>query len=313
MRETVRKLLRALSNPEEDLDVKKTRQLMDLKKLDPMKIFYRTLDEKIYNGDREIPVRVYFPGQEEEEGAVLLFFHGGGFVTESVESYNRICWNMARATGCRVVSVDYRLAPEHRFPAGLEDCYAVAKAVFQKRKLLRTNPEQITLIGDSAGGNLAAAVSLMARDRGEFAPRRQILIYPCLNNDYSDQTPYDSVRENGQDYLLTQRDMMDYLELYQSSVEDRKNPYFAPLLADNLESLPRTLILTGEFDPLRDEGEAYAEKIREAKGEAEAFRISDGVHGYLMMPLKYPAVKETYERINCFLGRRGKDVSDREK
>ena len=208
---------------------------------------------------------------------------------------------------------DYRLAPEHRFPAGLEDCYAVAKAVFQKRKLLRTNPEQITLIGDSAGGNLAAAVSLMARDRGEFAPRRQILIYPCLNNDYSDQTPYDSVRENGQDYLLTQRDMMDYLELYQSSVEDRKNPYFAPLLADNLESLPRTLILTGEFDPLRDEGEAYAEKIREAKGEAEAFRISDGVHGYLMMPLKYPAVKETYERINCFLGRRGKDVSDREK
>ena len=178
MRETVRKLLRALSNPEEDLDVKKTRQLMDLKKLDPMKIFYRTLDEKIYNGDREIPGRVYFPGQEEEEKAVLLFFHGGGFVTESVESYNRICWNMARATGCRVVSVDYRLAPEHRFPAGLEDCYAVAKAVFQKRKLLRTNPEQITLIGDSAGGNLAAAVSLMARDRGEFAPRRQILIYP---------------------------------------------------------------------------------------------------------------------------------------
>ena len=143
MRETVRKLLRALSNPEEDLDVKKTRQLMDLKKLDPMKIFYRTLDEKIYNGDREIPVRVYFPGQEEEEGAVLLFFHGGGFVTESVESYNRICWNMARATGCRVVSVDYRLAPEHRFPAGLEDCYAVAKAVFQKRELLRADPEHV--------------------------------------------------------------------------------------------------------------------------------------------------------------------------
>ena len=313
MRETVRKLLRALSNPEEDLDVKKTRQLMDLKKLDPMKIFYRTLDEKIYNGDREIPVRVYFPGQEEEEGAVLLFFHGGGFVTESVESYNRICWNMARATGCRVVSVDYRLAPEHRFPAGLEDCYAVAKAVFQKRELLRADPEQITLIGDSAGGNLAAAVSLMARDRGEFAPRRQILIYPCLNNDYSDRTPYDSVRENGKDYLLTQRDMIDYLELYQSSVKDRKNPYFAPLLADNLESLPRTLILTGEFDPLRDEGEAYAEKIREAKGEAEVFRIPDGVHGYLMMPLKYPAVKETYERINYFLGRRGKDVSAREK
>ena len=95
--------------------------------------------------------------------------------------------------------------------------------MFQKRKLLKTDPEQITLIGDSAGGILAASVSLMARDRGEFSPRRQILIYPCLNNDYSDLTPYESVRENGQDYLLTQRDMMDYQELYQSSVEDRKN------------------------------------------------------------------------------------------
>ena len=154
--------------------------------MDPMKIFYRTLDEKIYNGDREIPVRVYFPGRKRREKAVLLFFHGGGFVTESVESYNRICWNMARATGCRVVSVDYRLAPEasEAFRLVLEDLLASGKGCVSEEGTLRTDPEQITLIGDSAGGNLAAAVS-DGRIGVSLRPGGRILIYPCLNNDYS--------------------------------------------------------------------------------------------------------------------------------
>lgn len=336
MNEALKKLLKALSNPEEELDVIKSRQLMDLKKLDPFKHFYRTIDYKIYNGDHQVPTRIYFPSEESFETVnieeyqrsrahidmgkmvdnthpVLLFFHGGGFATESVESYNRICWNMAKATGHVVVSVNYRLAPEHRFPAGLMDCYAVAKAVFQDQTILQVKPERITVIGDSAGGNLAAAVCQMARDRGDFAPQRQILIYPCLNSDYSDDSPYASVRENGRDYLLTQRDMIDYLELYQSSPEDRQNPYFAPLEARDYSNLPRTLVLTGEFDPLRDEGEEYARRIRRAGGWARSRRIADGVHGFLMMPLRYPAVKELYEQINDFLKEVSAGVSDTEK
>ena len=113
-----------------------------------------------------------------------------GFVTESVESYNRVCWNLAKHTKHVVVSIDYPLAPEHRFPTQIEDCYAVAKAVFTDRSILNTVPEAITIMGDSAGGNLAAAVSLMARDRGEFLPLRQILIYPCVNNNYEENNGF---------------------------------------------------------------------------------------------------------------------------
>ncbi len=127
--------------------------------------------------------------------AVLLFFHGGGWVTDSVENYDRVCSQMAQSTGQIVVSVEYRLAPEYPFPTGLMDCYTAAKALYTNRFILNTEPEKITIVGDSAGGNLAAAVSLMARDKGEFMPNRQILIYPALNNCYTEESPYRSVKE----------------------------------------------------------------------------------------------------------------------
>lgn len=125
--------------------------------------------------------------------------------------------------------------------------------------LLGITPDQITLIGDSAGGNLAAVVSLMARDRGEFLPRQQILLYPATNNDHTENSPFDSVRTNGKGYLLTSKRMVDYMALYRSSDEDLQNPYYAPILCSDLSDQPRTLIITAEFDPLRDEGEAYGE------------------------------------------------------
>ena len=154
------------------------------------------------------------------------------------------------------MSVEYRLAPEYRFPVPLEDCYAAAKALYTGRLILPADPDRITIIGDSAGGNLAAAVCLLARERGEFMPRKQILIYPALNNCYTEESPYKSVQENGEGYLLTAVKMEDYLKLYESSPKDRQNPYFAPILEEDLSHMPDTLILTAEFDPLRDEGEA---------------------------------------------------------
>lgn len=289
---TMRAILHALSYS--NLEVESARRLADLKRLDPMRIFRRKLDVKIYNEDYEVPVRLYFPNEQAmEKGinkghsyAVLLFFHGGGWVTDSVENYDRVCSQMAQSTGQIVVSVEYRLAPEYPFPTGLMDCYAAAKALYTNRFILNTEPEKITIVGDSAGGNLAAAVSLMARDKGEFMPDRQILIYPALNNCYTEESPYLSVKENGEDYLLTAVKMENYISLYQRSPEDRENPYFSPLQEKNLKNLPDTLILTAEFDPLRDEGEEYARRLKEAGNYVELHRIPGALHGFFALGIK---------------------------
>lgn len=303
---TMRKILKALSYG--GIEVEASRHLADLKAIDPLRIFHKTIDYKIYNGDYDVPVRIYFP-QEPFDGAhaatdklpVLLFFHGGGWVTESIDNYDRVCARMAQDTNHIVVSVGYRLAPEHRFPIGLEDCYAVAKALYTNEFILNVSPERITLIGDSAGGNLTAALSQMARDRGEFIAKRQVLIYPATNNDYSKDSKFASVHENGEDYLLTAGKMQDYLALYQNAPEDLENPYFAPILAENLENQPRTLILTAEFDPLRDEGEAYGERLKEAGNQVEMHRIKDALHGFFALGIKYYHVQESFEYIRAFL------------
>lgn len=303
----MRTVLKALSYG--DIDVAASRAFANIKAIDPMKPFYKTIDTKIYNGTNEVPTRIYLPGDEisfqdgmeDSSLPVLLFLHGGGWVTESVDNYDRVCASLAKASNHIVVSVGYRLAPEHRFPAGLEDCYAAAKAVYTNRFLLNVDTDRITLIGDSAGGNLAAALSLMARDRGEFLPKRQILIYPALNNDYSENSPYPSVRENGTDFLLTGQKLCQYLDYYQSSEEDRLNPYFAPLLASDLSSQPRTLIITAQYDPLRDEGEAYGQKLAEAGNDVTIHRIEDALHGFFALGIKYHHVEESFEIINRFL------------
>ena len=304
---TMQTILHALSYG--NIEVEASRRLADIKKLDAMRIFLKKLDTKVYNGTYEVPVRLYFPNEESMSGdvsekgkyPVLLFFHGGGWVTESIDNYERICARLADATGQYVVSVEYRLAPEDKFPAGLEDCYAVAKALYSGQFVLNVKPENITLIGDSAGGNLCAALSLMARDRKEFMPSRQILIYPATYNDYTEKSPFASVKENGTDYLLTAGKMQDYIDLYARNEEDKKNPYFAPYLAKDLSNQPDTLILTSEFDPLRDEGEAYGKRLKEAGNRVQIHRIKDALHGYFALGIKQLHVQESFTYINEFL------------
>lgn len=306
----MRKVLKALSF--DGVEVEAARHLADLKGLDPIRIFRHHIDYKIYNGEDQIPVRIFLPGEhvwkKKEAGMqtrpILLFFHGGGWVTESIDNYERVCARMADATDHIVVSVGYRLAPEFKFPIGLEDCYAVAKALYTGQFLQNADPAQITLIGDSAGGNLAAALSLMARDRGEFMPRRQILIYPALSGEYSDTSPYPSVRENGKDYLLTAGKLRDYIQLYAATEKDKMNPYFAPLCAQDYSDQPETLILTAEFDPLRDEGEEYADRLKKAGNEVRFYRLKDALHGYFALGIKYYHVQQSFEYINRFLGKR---------
>ena len=299
----MRAALNILSYP--DIDVKKTYMVeREMQKLLSRRLknpsLYSVWDHPVPSGAYHVPIRLFRPSGISR-AALLLFFHGGGWVTGTVDSYDGVCADMAAMTGCTVASVDYRLAPEHRFPAAPEDCYAAAREVFRCAGTLGVRPEDIVLIGDSAGGNLAAAVSLMARDRGEFRPRRQILIYPALGSDHSENSPYPSVRENGTGYLLTSKRVRDYMALYRSSDEDLTNPYFAPLHAPSLADQPDTLLITAEYCPLRDEGEDYGQRLRDEGAYVEAYRIPDALHGYFSLPVRFSQVKETYKIINCFL------------
>ena len=173
--------------------------------------------------------------------------------------------------------------------------------MYTNRFILNTDPDKITLIGDSAGGNLAAAVSLMARDQGEFLPKRQILIYPAVNNDYSEESPYLSVRRYGTEYLLTAGKMRDYINFYASAEEDKKSKYLAPLMETDYSNQPDTLILTAECDPLRDEGEEYGRRLKEAGNKVEVHRIQDALHGFFALGVKYYHVQESFAIINRFL------------
>jgi acetyl esterase len=306
----MRLALKALSYS--DLDLKKNyklkRQLTNA--VHPyIKPLYEMWDHKVSLGDHEIPVRVFFPSQEEPIQKILIFFHGGGWVIGNIDSYTTVCSTMAKQTGHIVISVDYRLAPEYKFPAALEDCYAIAKEIFMDATLFNVKQEDITLIGDSAGGNLAAAVSLMARDKGEFLPNQQILIYPSTGSDHSELSPYPSINDYGTDYLLTAKRMNDYMDLYISSEEDLKNPYLAPILSEDLSNQPRTLIITAEYDPLRDEAELYGKKLYESGNEAEVYRMKDALHGFISLPKHFVHVKRSYELINRFLK---KEKSERE-
>lgn len=299
----MRAALNALFYPK--IDVKKTYPLeRELKKFSSWRLkkpnLYRIWEHEVPCGDHKVPVRIFTPS-EDTRRLVLLFFHGGGWVTGDIDSYDGVCSDMAALTGRIVISVDYQLAPEHPFPAGLEDCYAVARELFLHDGLLGTKPEEIVLIGDSAGGNLAAALSLMARDRGEFLPTHQILIYPATGSDYSDASPFPSVRENGRGYLLTAKDIQGYMELYRTSEADLGNPYFTPLAAKDFSRQPDTLIITAEYCPLRDEAEAYGEKLRAAGSRVEIVRMPGALHGYFSLPASFKLVKKTYEIINRFL------------
>ena len=261
----------------------------------------------------ELPLRVFTPLDidfslasglkvTEDSRGTILFFHGGGWVNGSVDFYTDACTTMAIKLERRVVSVDYRRAPEHRFPQAPEDCYEVARQLHAGTLLSDVDTGNIVLFGDSAGGNLAAVVSLMARDRGEFLPRTQMLLYPATYNDHNPTTSlFDSVRENGEDYLLTARDIMGYMELYASSSEDLHKPYFAPLIAPSLAEQPRTLVITAEYCPLRDEGEVFAQRLADDGGCVSCYRVLDAVHGYLLYPSVFNIVKDTYRIIKHFL------------
>lgn len=228
----------------------------------------------------QIPVRFYTP-QGQAPFPLLVFFHGGGFVMGSIELYDEFCRALTNGAGCIVISVGYRLAPEHKFPAAVEDCYAAAKWVAVNANAIGGDSMRIAVGGDSAGGNLAAVVTLMARDKGTIPLVLQLLMYPATN--LAHDTP--SAQENANDYFLTRDDMYWFRSLYLSSDADRNNPHASPLRAQDLHGLPPALVITAEYDPLRDEGEAYAARLRDAGVTTTCTRYNGMIHGFLSLPL----------------------------
>lgn len=225
-----------------------------------------------------IRVRIYTPHGDGPFPA-LVYCHGGGWVVGDLDTVDVPCRRLATRASCVVVSVDYRLAPEHRFPAAAEDAYAAFQWLVENARAQQVDGTRIAVGGDSAGGNLAAVVALMARDRAAPQPCFQVLLYPVT--DGALDTP--SYRENAEGYLLTRDSMVWFWNHYVGDA-DRTHPYASPLRADHHRGLPPAFVVTAEFDPLRDEGEAYARRLAEAGTPVECKRYDGTIHGFCWMP-----------------------------
>lgn len=226
-----------------------------------------------------IPIRLYQPDAGAQTRALILYIHGGGWVTGSVDGSDKPCRMIAAETGATVASVEYRRAPETPFPGALEDCYAALQWLVGQAGSLGFDPQRVVILGDSAGANLAAAVALLTRDRGGAALARQILLYPCLLPALDN--PFDSYRDNATGYSLTAGSMEWFWDQYLGSDSDGRNPLAAPLAATELSRLPPATIVTAEFDPLRDEGNEYARRLSVAGIEVEHVQFAGTIHGFL--------------------------------
>jgi acetyl esterase len=245
----------------------------------------------------EIPVRVYRSEAAPRRAPAVVYFHGGGWVIGSLDTHDGFCRALANRTAAVVVSVDYRLAPEHRFPAAPEDCYAALRWVAERGDEIGVDGSRVAVAGDSAGGNLAAAVALMARDRGGPRPRHQALIYPVTDHDF--ERP--SYRENAEGYLLSRADMRWFWGHYLPEPERRADPYASPLRAEKLGELPPATVVTAEFDPLRDEGEAYAARLAEAGVPVECERYEGMIHGFVQLFPVFDAGRRATDRLGAIL------------
>lgn len=235
-------------------------------------------DRTIPGPNGEIPLRIYRP-TDEEALPVLLYFHGGGWVLGNLDTADSICRSLANQAGCMVVSVDYRLAPEFKFPVPLEDAYAATEWVAAHGSSIGADSKRIAVGGDSAGANLAAVVALMARDRASVLICFQLLVYPVTN--YCFDTA--SYHDNARGYVLTREDMIWFWRHYLRIEADGQHPYASPLLAENLSGLPPAYLITAEYDPLRDEGETFANRLREAGNDVVHQRYAGMVHGFFRM------------------------------
>ena len=246
----------------------------------------------------DLPIRVYLPTTTSPLG-VCLYFHGGGWVLNSVDTHDDLVRRLAAASDCVFVSVEYRLAPEHKYPAAAEDAYLALQWVHQHVHELGCPPGRIVMSGDSAGANLAAAACLMTRDRNGPAVAFQVLIYPITDCDF--ETP--SYIANAKGYFLTRSEMIWFWNHYVSSPEQMREPYASPLRAESLHGLPPAFVITAEFDPLRDEGEAYAAALKAAGIEVTLRRYDGMIHAFMRRVAQFETAKVAIQEVADYLRR----------
>jgi acetyl esterase len=274
------RLTAAQLTPIQELTIAQARAQMDMSThfLGELPPAARVEDRHVRGPDGTIRVRIITPpGASAAPRPVLVYSHGGGWVLGNIESHEGICRAIASVGDVIVATVDYRRAPEHRFPAAAEDAYAATSWVAAHAAEFGGDPGRIAVGGDSAGGNLAAVTCLMARDRGGPAPAMQVLLYPIT--DYNLQNS--SYRQCAEGYFLTRSEMAWYWEHYCPKVDDRWHPHASPCRAGDLTGLPRALVITAEYDVLRDEGEEYAVRLQEARVPVSVHRYEGMIHGFV--------------------------------
>lgn len=235
-------------------------------------------ERRIDGPDEPIDLRLYTPESAQSDGC-LVYFHGGGWVIGDLDSHDETCRRLCARAGVQVIAVHYRRAPETTFPGAAEDCYAATAWVAGNAASLGIDPGRIAVGGDSAGANLAAVVALMAQARGGPRLCFQLLIYPVTDADFDTA----SYRDNAEGYLLSRRAMQWFWDQYVPDLEQRLEPFASPLRAESLEGLPPALVQTAEYDPLRDEGEAYARALEQAGVPVEQQRYDGLIHGFFGM------------------------------
>jgi acetyl esterase len=240
---------------------------------------WRMQDRRIGGPHGEIPLRIYTPREAGSPRPVLVWLHGGGHVVGSLDSYDALCRSLALQADCIVVSVDYRLAPEHKFPAGVDDSFAALRWVGNNASTIGGDPRRIAVGGDSAGGNLAAVCAILARDHRFPDLVFQLLVYPRTAPD--EELPSHHTFAEG--YLLTRRTILWFHDHYRARDADRHDFRYAPLLCPNLSQLPPALVIVGECDPLRDDGVAYAHALQRAGNRVALSQYDGMVHPFFSM------------------------------
>lgn len=258
-------------------------------------------DFRVPGRGASIPLRVYFPEDVDGPLPALVYFHGGGWVIGGLEMADPLCRALSNETGSIIISVDYRLAPEHKFPAGLEDCYTALEWVEENAEELGIDPGRISVGGDSAGGNLAAAVSHLSRDRNGPNIRYQLLIYPVTDSSLGT----DSMETFSEGYFMTRKTLEWFWEKYLRSDIDRRNAYASPLRSTDLTGMPTSTIITAGFDPLRDDGIMLRDKLRKSDNDVHYHHYDDVIHGFIQM-LGNPDLDRAREAISDI----GDDFSD---
>jgi acetyl esterase len=252
-------------------------------------------DRDITLTERERPVRIYEPAGEGPH-PVIVFFHGGGWVLGTLETHDALCRVLTNTAEAMVVSVAYRLAPEHQFPAAVHDCYEAVAWVAENGETIGADPDRLAVAGVSAGGNLAAAVTHVARD--ERGPRIDYQALMCPVTDFAFET--ESYAENGEGYLLSEADMRWFWGHYLPHPLCGNNPYASPLRACDLSALPQATVLTAGFDPLRDEGRRYAERLRDAGVTVRYRNYERTIHGFVSRlggPAKLPRARDALDDV----------------